>query len=312
MERRSGGGLFAGIDGGQSSTVALIADAHGKILARASGGPSDDVGQGRGSTRRRDTFEKLLHEALERAGYPESTPFDTIVAGISGYEGPDGAEPLRVSAERVRLLHDAPVAHAGALAGQPGIIAIAGTGSVVYGDDLAGNVLTLGGRGYLFGDEGSAFWLARCALADAMRAQDEGGETALGVAAPAFFDVPSLRGVARGFAQGSISRAQLASFSMLVLNALRLGDAQASSLVDEGLARLAESVAAAAKRLALRAPQVAGVGGLFAAGEMRARFAAAVAHVLPEAGVKEPVYEPAAGALILAYREAGHEITTLE
>ena len=47
---------FAGIDGGQSSTVAIVGDERGKILGRATAGPADEVGASAGSTRLRDAL----------------------------------------------------------------------------------------------------------------------------------------------------------------------------------------------------------------------------------------------------------------
>ena len=64
-------------------------------------------------------------------------------------------------------MHDTPIAHAGALEGRSGVVVIAGTGSVVYGRNDEGWSCTLGGWGFLFGDEGSAFAIARDSLARA-------------------------------------------------------------------------------------------------------------------------------------------------
>ena len=58
------------------------------------------------------------------------------------------------------------------LAYAAGVIVIAGTGSVVHGTAEDGRSWTLGGWGYLFGDEGSAFWLVREALAGAIEVHE--------------------------------------------------------------------------------------------------------------------------------------------
>jgi len=47
--------LFAGIDGGQSTTTAAIGDGT-RVLARGRGGPADEVGAGPDSTRLRDAL----------------------------------------------------------------------------------------------------------------------------------------------------------------------------------------------------------------------------------------------------------------
>ncbi len=119
----------------------------------------------------------------------------------------DASTAVRRSCLRTEceLLHDTPIAHAGALAGRPGIVVIAGTGSVVYGRKEDGSSSTLGGWGYLFGDEGSAFAIARDALATLMRAHDD-GDRSLDEAARAacdFFGAASLRGSCTLFIKGS-------------------------------------------------------------------------------------------------------------
>src|SRR5690348_10321079 len=199
---------FAGIDGGQSSTVALVADETGRIVGRGSAGPADEIGAGPDSTRLHDALHGALAAARSDAGLDADCTFAAIVAGISGYNGKLRGRAPQLPSARVKLMHDAPIAHAGALEGRPGVVIIAGTGSVVYARDAAGRESTLGGWGFLFGDEGSAFRIAADALALLMRAQDEGdasyaAETA---AACAFFEKESLRAIGRGFYVGDPSR----------------------------------------------------------------------------------------------------------
>jgi N-acetylglucosamine kinase-like BadF-type ATPase len=211
--------LFAGIDGGQSSTVAAIGDERGRILARGAAGPADELGQGSGSTRMHDALDDALRAALAHAKLPDETHFEAIVAGVSGYEGRVYGKVPQLRATRFVLMHDAPIAHAGALAGEAGIVVIAGTGSVVYATDGARG-WTLGGWGYLFGDEGSAFWFAREKLAGLMKSQDWGMESKSAEEvqkACDFFGLPSLRAVARAFYAGELSRERVAAFASVDL-----------------------------------------------------------------------------------------------
>jgi len=298
--------LFAGIDGGQSSTVAVIGDESGRILARGTGGPADEVGVAAGSTRLEDALRGALEDARQQAQLPSVSRFVAVVAGISGYDGRVYGRAPELPADRVLLMHDTPIAHAGALCGMPGVIAIAGTGSVVYGRNDAGASWTLGGWGYLFGDEGSAFSIARDALAALMRARDEGDASLLTAerAACAFFEVTSLRALAHAFYKSGISRDRLASFAPA---ALRFGALRA--IADGGADRLVLLVRQA---IGLGAPpRVALVGGLFNDARFRERVRGGVLGAVAGAEVVEPRYEPAAGALLLAYREAGLDVKEL-
>ncbi|HYU66429.1 MAG TPA: BadF/BadG/BcrA/BcrD ATPase family protein, partial [Jatrophihabitantaceae bacterium] len=66
---------------------------------------------------------------------------------------------LRRLAERVEVISDAEAALLGALGERPGVLVLAGTGSIVLGRDGRGRLARAGGLGPLIGDEGSAFWL---------------------------------------------------------------------------------------------------------------------------------------------------------
>ncbi len=296
---------YAGIDGGQTATSAVIADERGRIAGRGKAGPADEVDQGPDSTRLRDALDAALRAALRDAGLSAGIRFASIVAGVSGYEGRVyGAHP-QLPADVLILEHDAPVAHAGALGGEPGAIVVAGTGSVAYAVNAAGHRMMAGGWGYLFGDEGSAFWIARSALADAMRDEDRQNENDLIQTALRHFDVDSLRELARSFYTGTIDRAQLAAFAPVVL-------AHPSPQRNDGVHYLNQA-AAAIVRLArtalewaqLRHATLALCGGLFANRGLHDAVRDRVQAEIPGARIVPARYDAAIGALLLAYRAAG-------
>jgi N-acetylglucosamine kinase-like BadF-type ATPase len=298
--------LFAGIDGGQSSTVAVVGDERGRILGRGSAGPADEIGANHESTRLRDALHGALAAACADAGLTSGSLFEAIVAGVSGYDGRVYGRMPALPSQRAVLLHDTPIAHAGALAGRPGVIIIAGTGSVVFGRDDEGRSWTLGGWGFLFGDEGSAFSIVRRALSAMMRAQDD-GDARLAAETQAvcnFFAMPSLRRLVHAFYKNEIARDRLAAFAAEVMrfDAFR-------SLADGGAERLAMLARGA---VAAGAPaRIAFVGGVFADERFRQTVREAILRGLPHAEIIEPRYEPVYGALLLAYRERGHDVTEL-
>ena len=73
---------------------------------------------------------------------------------------------LRKTARRVRVLSDVETAHQAAFGAGPGILVVAGTGSIAFGRSPRGRTARAGGWGALLGDEGSAFWIGREALKD--------------------------------------------------------------------------------------------------------------------------------------------------
>jgi N-acetylglucosamine kinase-like BadF-type ATPase len=299
--------LVLGIDGGQSSTVAVVVDETGSLRGRGTAGPSDHVGQAADSRRAAAACELAAARALAAAGLPPAEPLAAVVVGMSGYDGAwHGVEPAFATA-RVRYVHDAPAALSGAIAGRPAGVVIAGTGSVGYGEDDRGGSVRVGGYGYLFGDGGSAFAIARDALADAMRASDHGVASDLGDAARAFFDVPDLHALARAVSLNRIDRPQLAAYARVVLDAARLGDPQARALVDaaaEALADLARSIATRLGGTPAVPVPVALVGGI---GQNPMVAAAVRAHLGAQtpAAIVAAVADAAVGAALLAFDDAG-------
>jgi N-acetylglucosamine kinase-like BadF-type ATPase len=293
--------LVAGIDGGQSSTVAVIADEHGRVLARGNAGPADEIGAGADSRRLRDALAAALAEAMRNAALPPDTRFEAIVAGISGYEGRVFGVPPELPTQRLTLVHDTRIAHAGALGGEPGVVVIAGTGSVAYALSNDGRSALAGGWGYLFGDEGSAFWIVRSAISlAAAHEQCAGTERLL-----SFFDVHSLRELVRGFYVGLVGRDELASFAPRCIEAAKADDACGclSDPVRSAPEALANLAAAAAGALEESLP-VAFTGGLLRDTWFRAHVYEALGEA---ASIREPRHEPVIGAVLLALREAGVE-----
>ncbi len=296
----------AGIDGGQSSTSAVVVDEKGVLRGRGGAGPADHVDEPPGSRKFADASTTALARALEAAGLPRDTRFAAVHAGLSGYdERFDGARPV-FAADSVRVQHDAPVALAGAVQTLPAVVVIAGTGSVAYGKGAEGQSVRIGGWGYLFGDAGSAFAVARDALAHAMAEDDRGARSPLGDAALAYFDRPNLRALATETLLGRIPRAQIASFARVVHDAARLGD----RAVDDsggGASALAElaTVTLARLHLAGEAVPVAFAGGAFANDAFVARTRERLGALAPRAQAVTARYDPAIGAALLAFADAG-------
>ncbi|HTW84618.1 MAG TPA: BadF/BadG/BcrA/BcrD ATPase family protein [Candidatus Sulfotelmatobacter sp.] len=295
----------AGIDGGQSSTLAVVVAEDGRIVGRGAAGPAAHVDEPPGSHTAADAVGVALAAALVAAGLAADAPLAAVRIGLSGWDQHfDGAAPT-LRAGSVRMCHDATIALAGAIPARPAAVVIAGTGSVAYGEDAAGRGLRIGGWGYLFGDAGSAFAVARDALAAAMLTDDAGGRHPLGDAALAFYDRPDLRALATAAIQGRLSRATLAGFARVVFDAARLGDADAAAIVDRAADALAELAATLLARLGLDQPApVAFIGGLLANADFRARVGERLGRLVPQAVVVEPLYEPAAGAALLAFDDA--------
>ena len=295
--------LFAGIDGGQTSTVAIVGDAM-TVLGRGSGPPADLVGEARGSGRQVVALEAALTVALEAAGIDPRARFEAIVAGISGFDAGVSTPPdLAARTARLQVVHDTEIAHAGALAGAAGIVVIAGTGSVALGnDDTARTAFKrAGGWGSFFGDEGSALWIARTGLRRAMLRLDRDERSDLAERAFATFGVGSLRELVHAFAHGELGRPALASFATHVLALAAAGDADACEVRTAAATELSDLASTVDRRLAsVSLRLVSYAGGLFADPDFLTQFGEALQDALPHANLLQPASEPALGALARA------------
>jgi N-acetylglucosamine kinase-like BadF-type ATPase len=305
---------YLGIDGGQSSTTALIGDQAGRVLGVGRAGPCNHAAAGEGRRKFVAAMQGCTSDAAASAGLSGPLAFETACLGLSG--GPEDKEALAkelIRAGRYLITHDAHIALAGATGGEPGIITIAGTGSIVFGRNAEGVTARAGGWGYVFGDEGSAFDLVRQALRAILRNEEGWGPpTAL---RQALLDaLPGTAGVRDGHQlmhllyTGEYPRDRVAGWASLIDQAAREGDAVARDILSSGAQALATLTAAVSRQLF---PEHSGDpvkvcygGGVFRSELLLARYRMLV-ELDQSTRVTAPRYGGAEGALLEAYRLAG-------
>jgi len=298
--------LFLGLDGGQSSTTALVGDQNGRVIGIGRGGPCNHASGPEGRTRFIDAINRSLAQALDG----RDAVFECACFGLSG--GSEDKEALArelVRSERYVFAHDALIALVGATAGQPGVVAIAGTGSIAFGRNAEGRTARAGGWGFIYGDEGSGFDLVRQALRNALRSEEGWGpRTALRDALLESTGARDANDLLHRFYTDEFPRARVASLAKLVDEAARAGDAVAREIVNSAAQSLA-MLASAVRTQLFRPGEIACVsyiGGVFRSAMLLERFRA-VMELEPANRVAAPKFGPAAGALMEAYRAAGLE-----
>jgi N-acetylglucosamine kinase-like BadF-type ATPase len=159
---------YLGIDGGGSKTTLLLVDAEDREIQRVQTGPTNWLSIGKERAR------AAILEGLSRlAARPE-----VVCGGFAGAARPEGAafytDALKSAFPNARIIvkSDAFVSYIGALGITPGVLLIAGTGSIAIGRSPDGSMLRAGGWGPHFGDEGSGFWIGREAVRAALRSMD--------------------------------------------------------------------------------------------------------------------------------------------
>ncbi len=314
MEENQKAKIFLGVDGGQSHTEAIIAEENGVILGRGLGGASNHAEIPGGRERLENAIKDSVGAALKSANLPplNETIFASAHCGMTG-----GADYKReiisaiIKSDNLITGHDAPTALYGATAGKPGIVVISGTGSVVYGENKLGETTQIGGLGFLFSDEGSGFWLAAQTIRLAIKEQDGLIEkTGLGNLVLDFFKVEKIRDLTTAFYNEKVSRDEIAALAKAAHKTAEKGNELLQKQIRNGAEILVESVKSAAHRLNFNEEfPVAGVGGMFRGTLMKKYFAELLGEKVPNAKFVEPVFGPAIGALLLAYRQADVEIT---
>ena len=301
--------LFLGVDGGQSGTTALIGDETGRILGTGDAGPCNHTSVAEGRARfERAVTESFAAACAEASLDPSTVEFEAACFGMSG--GPEDKRDILASLFRVRTLivtNDAVIALAGATADGNGIIVIAGTGSIALGRRPDGAQARAGGWGYIFGDEGSAFEIARQALRASLRMEEGWGPpTTLRAALLEATGSQSANQVLHRFYTPEWPRSRVATLAPLVDAAALSADAVATEI----LARAAQDLAlfAASIRAQLWKPgdrvEVAYIGGVFQSRLLLERFRTLV-ELEDGTTCGPPLHGPAEGALLEAWRAVG-------
>jgi len=188
---------------------------------------------------------------------------------------------LRMLAHRVRVISDAEAAYLGALGDRPGMLLLAGTGSMVLARDASGRWSRAGGLGPLLGDEGSAFWIGR----EWLRATMDG---------PGF-------AAARLILASPDPIAGIAALAPGVLGRARRGSRRARRITAAAQGALADLLLAASHPLDLEAPVVVSwAGGLLA----DAHFLAGVWRATRRRGVRVRPERPRESAAAAVARMA--------
>jgi N-acetylglucosamine kinase-like BadF-type ATPase len=296
-----------GIDAGGTKTVCLVADESGAIVG-ASRGPGANL-QASGELEVEKVLHAVMEEALGERGRPAA-----VCLGIAGVDRDDdarvvGAIMRRISpGARALVVNDALIALVAGAASAPGIVIVAGTGSIAYGRNAAGAAARAGGWGHVIGDEGSGYWIGRRALTAVVREVDgRGPRTHLTADVLAHFGVADAAGLIRIVYNRDLPRASVATLGPVVQRARDKGDAVAMQILERAADELALAAASVASRLEMRGDAFPFLlsGGVFrVVPRLVEELGRRLTEVAPRADIRPLQEEPALGAVTLALAEA--------
>jgi len=306
-------GCVLGMDGGQSVTVAAVCGLEGRLLGVGRAGPANHVWEPGGVARARKAVVQSAARARQAAGLGR-VRFEAAFLGLTGAtEHTRRAVEGCVEAKRFRLASDKVNALASVAEGRPGVVVIAGTGMIAYGENAKGETADASGWGYLIGDEGGGFWIAKQVLAAACRAYDGRGEaTTLVERLTAAAGVDDLWEVHALIYSGKLSRAEMAGLAVVAAEAAAAGDRAARRIVNAAGRELGLGAGVVARKLGMdrQKVMVGMVGGVFDGSALvRASFGREVRRHAPRAVLARARYVPAIGSALLALKMAGVRIT---
>jgi N-acetylglucosamine kinase-like BadF-type ATPase len=308
---------FLGVDGGGTKTAFLILDGAGRVCARHAETGSYHVQIGIEGLR--VLLERGVASVVKNAGLQRDA-LTNVFFGLPAY-----GEDSRITTELDRLPerilghtrytcgNDMVCGWAGSLACKDGINIVAGTGSICYGE-RSGRSARAGGWGEIFGDEGSAYWIAVQGLNTFSRMSD--GRMAKG---PLHALIRAEYGVAddldvSGLVMG-VARDTIAAVSRQVSLAAEAGDSAAQQILNLAARELAILVAATRRALGFAAGESVSVsysGGVFAVGDRILKPFLRELDATGAAGAFDlikPVFDPATGAALYAAKLVDEQAT---
>ncbi|MCX6639051.1 MAG: hypothetical protein NTW14_01035 [bacterium] len=297
-----------GIDGGGSHSRAILVDDQIKLIAQTEGKGLNPLTVGW------EKFGQNITELLEPLRKTLQPPHELLIgAGLAGV----GNEPVRQRTEaeivslsgasRVLVISDALAALWGAFQGGPGLLLIAGTGSICLGMNRQGQVERTGGFGRLLGDEGSGYWIAIKAIKAALRSADgRGGSERLRKLTCEEFGLNDIREIIPLANSGSLTPDRIAAFTEKILPLIR-EDETAKKIVSDAADFLAELVKSTTGKLNMDNAKLALWGGLWksSGAELIQFFVPALKRRQTGMEICQPIEAPEWGTIRYLLRTTG-------
>jgi glucosamine kinase len=246
--------LVVGCDGGGTGCRLVIADATGRILAQATGGPANVSSDFDGAIA---NLRAALVAAAGQLGLALPQVLNGVAHfGLAGMQTPQDA--ARVAAQfpfaQINVTEDRQTAIAGALGDADGVLVALGTGTIIAGQ-RNGQSLRIGGWGLQLSDQASGAWLGRALLQHVLLAQD-GIEPFSPLTSASFGQFGHDPRALVRFA-ASARPADYAGFAPTIVAAAIAGDAVGVALMQQGAAYLTRAL----EVLEFAAPEVLCLSG---------------------------------------------------
>jgi N-acetylglucosamine kinase-like BadF-type ATPase len=257
-----------------------------------------------GKERGRDNLQTVIRQATQTAHVDPGTIQHVCI----GMAGASLAEAVHWAQQTIRELipdstiyvaGDHVIAHRAAFGTSPGVLVISGTGSIAFGRNQNGETARAGGWGPNVSDEGSAFWVGREAVTEALHAFDFGKSNGLLATIADCWKVAPEEVIRLA----NSSEPRFPELAGPVVDAAEHGDASAQAITDRAGKALAGLASAVINRLWPDGGvvPVALAGGVLQGSPLvRQAFKEAMKAAQPQAAVSFAFVRPVLGALEIA------------
>lgn len=301
--------LYLGVDGGGTKTHISLMNGNRDFKCEGFAGPSNPLRVGVETAV--SNIAKAINDACDRAGVSRGD----IVAGTLGLAGVRRSDlkqsvresfVKRLGIRKVSVVTDAEIALYATTQGKPGLVVIAGTGSVCLGKNENGEMAISGGWGPLAGDEGGGVGIAQQALHTIAKASDgRGVPTMLSQRASEYFRASGPENLIVAIYSPQVDNTRIAGFARLVVEAAQEGDKVAVEILEDAGFELGLAACAVIDKLKLedRKVPIGCVGSVFLAGELlTGPMLKKVRECAPKAFLTKPAVPPAHAAALMAYQ----------
>jgi N-acetylglucosamine kinase-like BadF-type ATPase len=301
---------YLGIDGGGSRTRSLLVSESGDILGRAVAGPSNV----------QQVSMETLHENLQQlldqtfTDLPKDIEYISSCFGLAGAASAKNKDEIReilvrltpVPSEVPILTSDAHIALIGALANRPGLMLIAGTGSICLGRDTGRLTHRTGGWGPAYDDLGSGSWIGQAAMRATFQESD--GREPSGPWQRTVlkrFRCDSIDELLCKVKTGEITNPHVAALAPMVIQLAQAGVASADEILNGAIKELIRTVLVTHRKIKLDNAPLVLVGGLLEKSELfRNRFVAKLAEAEPTIRIQKSLMSPIVGAVVVACKKS--------
>ena len=308
--------LVLGIDGGGTKTVCVLMNDTGQVLGRGEAGASNYQSVGKQAA-----LCSIQSAIAQATACFETVQVEAICLGVAGVDRPADIQVVETFVQQLQLSeslpmtwalrpstivirNDALIALAGGLGHCVGVVAIAGTGSIVFGRNSTGCTKRVGGWGHLLGDAGGAYHIAISGLRSALRAYDGcDAATTLQERFKEHLGLSSLEELVNVIYQPGWSVKEIAALAPIVAQEATSGDRVALGLIEEAVKELVKATQVVVNSLfsSLDSVEVVTTGSVWQGFSlMREQFEAAFVTHNPGVKIVSPRYESAYGAGLLA------------